>query len=517
MGKLSTVRELASLLERSKAARAPRTGYFSVLDELIQDLPQDKEFSKREFLQRFQPGTMFKREDMQWPLKKTEIDYALQPALADKGDLDQMEVPELLRRVRERRPEFNTINDMTKPNRESPYEAYSTQSRNRVPDSYFESLTDSPDLGRMNTHFGTRNLSFSRGAVHNVGTLQNPELMRLIDEIQNDRANLARSERGNWNFEDTDREPRGWRSPEQTSRLAELEKKVEDGKAELARSPDDSFMRNLSTHSRGAMFLSPSEMDEAEFIRSMPPDMPFKDPADYGRLEIKNGILDAIANEQHGVGISPKSPVGQDMSGQTYQKVYPGELRKIANQYGGEMTTAPLHTTAGSIIDLADTEPRIADRDYFPTLEHVFDPDFYHRGADHPLNPEVDKWRNMGEQVDELMYQFMPSAPADYDALTAAQHKFKFELQRYEEAMQHADSMTDVELMQLDEIMQEHANRVKDAALTAERNASTSSFDVPYARITPEMKEKILKWGLPLFSAAGATVSQMPQSEEDGL
>ncbi len=309
-------RALADLAERSHVAKAPRTGYFSVLDELVQDLPTGRALSRKEALERLKAGTQFKVDDMSWPLKQEEIDYDLHPALDVIPEGGGITKDALLNAVREKRPGFHAQYDMTQKNTTSPFEPYSTKSARRIPDSYFESLTDSPDFGKHHTHFGDRNLTFSRGAAHNIGA-DDPEIMRLIDEIQSDRANDARKVVPDYHTMPADPmeqapvldRQRGWVSQEE---LAAPQRKNEY---------DNFPMRGV-------------------------PDMPFKDPGDYGRLEIKNALLDAIANDQHGVGITSKSPVGLDADMHTYRKVYPGQLRRIADQYGGDMTTASIPVRA---------------------------------------------------------------------------------------------------------------------------------------------------------------------------
>jgi hypothetical protein len=227
------------------------------------------------------------------------------------------------------------------------------------------------------------------------------------------------------------------------------------------------------------------------------PDMPFKDPADYGRLEIKNSILDAIANGQHGVGISPYSPAGKDESGHTYQKIYPGELKKIANQYRGEMQVRDLPTNkktlqnwnvlqdanVGDVADLYDTQGMNEYSDFFePTRNLLKEMKQVELSAIGP-NTEpavaisIREARSKAETASHLFEHFAKKAEEtgeDVDVM-AADNAFA----ALKRAMIHYDSRLPMRLVD-------------------------QSVKVPYAKITPEMKDRVQKYGLPLFSLAGA-------------
>jgi hypothetical protein len=502
---------MESAATRAKNAKAPREGYFSVLDELAQRLPADREFSKEEILQRLKPGNLLKVDDMVWPLKKEEIDYALMPALRGIGDYSDLSPQvtnrltrdDLVKSIRERRPEFKP--DL-KAQQYKNYADYQFDASNRTPGSYFESVTDSPNFGQHETHYSPQNLMFSRGAAADFGEEQP---VRVIQEMQNDRANDSRRKIKESAFmpdpgADYGDRVRGWvpHGEDTSGRLDDIDRRIREA-APVTEDATGRFI--IQEPDDGAAFNA--LIDERKSLPFRVPDAPFKDPAGYGRLEIKNNILDAIDQGQSGVGITPRSPVGKDVHNHTYSSVYPGELRKLSDQYRGEMTSGEMRTRGDPVIDLVDMEPVAGGRDYFPTLGHVFDPEFYHRGADHPIYPDVERWANLDQGVDSLMNQLRVVSPTDYPNLLRAQAEFRHELQRYTEAMDYRDSMTDLEKMDLDEIMSEHVEKFKNAALEAEQNArhaSGSAMDVPYNRHTPEFVERVKKYGLPLFSVAGA-------------
>ncbi len=499
------------------AAKAPRDGYFSVLDELITQLP-DRPISVDELRQRLKPGRILKREDMNFPLKQEEIDYALEPVLKDlpslgRKTLDSAEAEDLLANrirperlkhfVRQRRPEF----EMDDVHNEAEYSRYTTQGPNRVSnhvpanandevdhfdEDYFATTTDSPNFGKHSGHYNDGTISFSRGSRHEL-----PEggVLRLIDEIQNDRANDARKHAHVFK-EDREDGPfvegplRGWRKPEDQAYLDQVAREH----------PDVHDFPGWNDDVRGQSV----------------PDAPFKTPQEYGRLEIKNQLLDALAADDAALGITPASgPAswfpGTGAKDTTYDKVYPGELRKIANQYGAPFedinlsvkTSDPLNLNALAGTDIVDF---IQNADW-----------------DHGVAP--DAYRSL---LGDLSNQYR--SPRGYDPRSGhrdALDEAAEALDTVEEAEAHARIDSNGKLHPEDEAnldsLRDDVGRafsdLYDAVLEQKKIGTESEAfrSIPSMRLTPEVKDRISRIGLPLFTAAGAAMLSPEMAQESDM
>lgn len=472
-GNAGALRRIASAMERAKAARAPREGFFSVLDELIQDLPADREFSRTELLQRLKAGNKFSLDDMEWPLKQTEIDYALMPSLdAEPGRI--FDKNSLLSSVRERRPDFMS-STVSSGDSTSPFSAYDIKGPVRLPGSYFESVTRSPAFGDHPTHFDGDALTFSRGSVHDLDPLYphgEADLLRLIVEIQNDRANDARSvahvRRGKETL-------RGWRTPEMSARLEELRGKLN--------APDE-FARST---------LSPEEAQEFADLKYSVKDAPFKTPQDYGRLEIKNSILDAIKHRDNRVGISPESPVGVDAHGTTYKGVYPRELEKIAKQYGADFELSPLpiqgvaRRTWGALQRHGGAEAAdIAD---------LFDPSIH--------NSPLEHYEALQDLTSELIEAGLQTGVSEDIIRAARASQGRYGINRLADTGYASQRLADQWMNSLISLENEISRR------------KVKSVEVPNLKFNEGFLERIKKYGLPLFGVAGAGVLAQPEDQRD--
>jgi len=545
-------RPIADLAERSRMARAPREGYFSVLDELAQDLPQNREFSREEILQRLKAGNQFRVDDMSWPLRQEEIDYALLPALKDQ---DKLTAARLVDRIRANRPDFFSKYDPRASREGTEYSTIDIKGPRHKPETYFESVTRSPNFGTFYDHFGSDTLSWSRGAAHDIGTPEDPELLRLIVELQNDRANAARLDARGQKPKESGMPAVGWRPKEPPAAPAAIHEQLADLRArsheltdQASRIDPNDDWAVTGIHPRGADLdriqaeslalwqqaddLMNSYLSSSQAYNSKIPDQPFKDPASYGRLEIKNAILDALTHKQQGIGISPRSPVGLDETGQTYHHVYPGELKKIANQYRGEMQTRDLPTNQREayrwqalelrdLRDIADLLP-YPGRGNFSTLVT-------------PASQMADELiaaaqKNSIERGNQLR---LP--PGTFDPFI---DRVQLARKRYEQAAALADELHNPRkgITATTKVVQSNkAEHAADMANSA-RNELISSLlalessmpislqreilKVPYAKFTPEFNERVTKYGFPLFSIAGAaalTPPDAPASDQDAF
>lgn len=505
-----------ALAELRAAAKAPREGYFSVLDELIGQMP-DRPLSVEEIQQRLKPGRMLQREDMRFPLKQEEIDYALAPSLRD---LSEAITPANLReRVRQMRPGFH-IDDVDETGE---YASYSTRGPNRLtgdmPDDhgYFASATGSSDFGQFGTHFADDTLSFSRGTRHEIeprvsdesGNLpaQGRGTLRLIDEIQNDRANRARQKiapndallenrrefarlRGHAGHEarlndeyaalNAQVRPRGWRTPEDESLLEQARVPGHDG------------------------LVSPDDLEGYREAHNRVPDAPFKDPASYGRLEIKNQLLDALEYDDAALGITPSSgPAswfpGTGAKDATYDRIYPGELRKIAQQYGAPFSPIPLPVKSFDPMGL-DTLQGTDIFDFVRTAD-------WDRGE--PLLAYEDLLNELGPRQ-RLPRGYDERGSSDQNAYDRAVDQLDYvrELENNLHPNNRGVRIPDDDLTNarsvLDDLIVEAYEEVAEQQRGLGKNTMTR--DIPSMHLTPEVKERIARIGLPLFTAAGAAI-----------
>lgn len=338
------VKKTAEAIRRMESA-APHPKLFSTLENLIAEAPFEKAPSSQ-WEGYLQPGRPFEVEGLSFPLKKEELEYSGASALFDSlRDVDELLSKErLLKRIgddrlrlqSELRPQDN-------------YQNWSSANvPGAIPGSYETSLTTFPkrfdDLNRTAitlagypTHYTPETLSWSRTTRHGV---PGKGVVRLIDEIQSDRASAA-GERG-WHTPEGDWITHGPFSetffPERLERLGHL-------------------MRRGWSPRPGTRFLNRSDYHRI-------PDAPFKDPADYSRLELKKQVLKALDRGDRYLGTTPSevqiSRYEQAMTPErragmehVYDKIVPGELAKLARQYDIPLTEVELQSS------LVRGDPRI--------------------------------------------------------------------------------------------------------------------------------------------------------------
>lgn len=528
--------ELAALRQ---AAKAPREGFFSVLDELIGQLPEGRALSVDELRQRLKPGRTLERGGIKFPLKQTELDYAL-PELSQWSPELRIESRDRLRDfVRKRRPEFTDARQDVEGLSAADYSNYSTHGPGRF--DYFENITESPDFGKHSTHFTDNTLSFSRGSRHELpggwvdrnGQNHSGGILRLIDEIQNDRANAARAKRGPQSpslsrFLSPEDQAAHRRfmampgteylnDPEYRAISQRLREAMDRAANERVGWVDNSVKKRLDEKAEREG-LTPEEMDEYNLrVNDAVPDMPFKTPQEYGRFEIKKQILNALDAGDEYLGITPSSgPAswfpGTGAKDTTYDKIYPGELRKIAQQYGAEFSDIglpvksydplALNTLQGTdIVDFVNTmdwergEPLEAAQELINELAtHYRSPRGYdpRSGEEDPLDfaqTQLDIVREMEDNLDAIRGTRDP----------------------------HPDELT--ELQESRDQLSEALEDLYNETVEQQRSLGKGTFDrqIPSMHLTPEIKEKIARIGLPLFTVAGASLLAPGQEGEEEM
>jgi len=282
------------------------------------------------------------------------------------------------------------------------------------------------------------------------------------------------------------------------------------------------------------------------------PDAPFKDAADYGRLEMRKQLLNAANNGEDYLALTnPEDQIerysleGKDADAMhhIYGNVYRKEMEKLAKQYGAEMTTVPLK----SVTEQVDTRPgtmqnwgeedmgalvdRLLHRDKlneitqdggllhelgFGTLEPGY------RDIAHSIVQKVDKARDLTQEL---------RAASDEQALAQTQDEYELlGLDRDDPDLDISALYTKKELRaEVNEKLQEHADRVQEARdnlvgvlddlygdyndVQKQSNVQTKTF--PAIKLTPEIREKIKRVGTPLFSiGAGVAPFVGPLQEQ---
>lgn len=214
-------------------ALAPQRGMFSTLDELVQQAPFEKG-SVDQWRGYLKPGRMLKREGMEFPLKKEELEYALDPVIknaafgdypgadatlldavrrlqtGDESNLRPIMKDALLSEIRKQRPQFGSTyhtkahlpdeeldrlsSEFDTPEHQLPRTREVIHTERYGPDrdprlshqspgsTYQEAVTRLAGLN-YRTHFQNDALSWARTSSHDLPT---GKKLRLIEELQSD-------------------------------------------------------------------------------------------------------------------------------------------------------------------------------------------------------------------------------------------------------------------------------------------------------------------------------------------
>lgn len=474
-------------------------GMFSTLDELIDAAPQER-MTPQKWREYLAPGRVLEREDVAFPLKKEELEYAkLEDVLG--SFLDNPVDKQVLRdRIYEKRPKIYRNDDPE----DERFSRYSTQGPYRK--QYLENQTFMPSMGEYPTHFEGDTISWHRGTRHD--TRENQGILRLIDEIQSDRHSAAAEKMrvtpdgsltpdvpGDNSTYPTTR--RGYRTPEQ--------------EAELKR-----YHTALTAPDSGELPADYRQSTNNEFLRlnSIPPDAPFKGSPDYGRLEIKQGLLDAVGAGDSFLGITPsEGPIGWFQSGpgqqpgmkEAYDRVYPGELKKLARQYGAEFRDAPINVT--------DRKSVVTNRvlaDQLMEVDAVDMPDYLDMISQ-------GHYEDHANDLDNLVKGFV--IPEGNKGFRTEQNQIQRMVTEFKKkADDHDNGRYDVD----DDVFAEMAEKIHarilglDNALHGANPAQTiKTRNIPSMVLTPDIREKIKRIGVPIWSLAGTAAGLGAIGQQD--
>lgn len=503
-GKVEALKDAWDHIDKRVRQRMPHQNFFSTLHELIKGAPMEQ-MPPDQWANYLKPGRMLKREGLEFPLKKEELKYVgiediLREAM-EKGQTPLTKL-DLADAASKRRPVF--VPRTEGEDNFLPYSHANPTYGGNEDVGYWERITGMPGLG-YDTHFGTEALSWSRGT-----TTPTPRggQMRLIDEIQSDLHSDAadwglRLPNGRWrparvlqNAGLTDPpalERRGYRTPEQEARFQVLD----------TWDPDALYEDHL--------------MEEYLTLKETPPDAPFKNTADYGALEIKKNLLEAVDDDMGYLGITnAEDAMGWFGHGDAqragmehaYDVVYPNELEKLARKYGAPFGPVATNLSAAQVLPKAL---------HFPTGDLDL-PDFItslrataeHNGPEYVHGNMLTTLRNLRDTWETTLRE-----SGDLDEMTRT-------LAQYDDLLDDIKNIkagdVDVHIPQiLDDLRHVIEEGTRHLGMKRLRggNADSAARHFPAMTLTPEVKEKIKRIGLPLWMLTGAGIGLDALSEDN--
>lgn len=251
--------------------------------------------------------------------------------------------------------------------------------------------------------------------------------------------------------------------------------------------------------------------------KSQVPDVPFKSPADYGLLELKKQMMNAARQGDDYLGITPSdvqirryaqglSESDKQGMQHVYDKIYPSQLEKLARQYGIGMEDVELQTS-----DAVDARPSsLAARDLESTGELV-----------EALHPDAHSSLGMEDSLDTIGELLETS----YDSINTDEARDAISRVR---AMLEDYSKSDTEDAAADwyennsQELAGHLQFLDDEYRykTAHEQGDGSGYTtnkIRAMRLTPELREKIKRIGVPLWTvpAAGAGLEALLSGQEE--
>ena len=561
---LDELREYANSL-------APQKGFFSTLDELIQEAPFERAPAEqwRGYLQ---PGRMLKREGTQFPLKQEELDYVIQ-GLVPQIEGHPITKADLLAQIRSERPKFNldvsaTSNqlDLLEQLAGLAPQAMSSRRLNFPPpryggsvgdyrlshqspgSTYQESITRYPRIGsgryapEFYQHFAPDTLSWSRTSSHQ---LPSGEKMRLVEEIQSDihetaaertgesfdylteeekqRLNQIQLERGELTSRFTRRTPRTELDPVRAREIdqetvefiraldAERARIYEAGSSRRPRRGYRTPEEQAELIEKETGFV-PATLDELheydrrlQQLRKKIPDAPFKNPAEYARLELRKQLLNAVNNNEDYLALTtPEDQIQRYSSGPEeaegmryiYGQIYPSELRKLANRYGAEIVdvTAPLGTADADVRTEFMRATNLENG--YDAAELIFQPE--RAGGAVGTSRERRNLATFDEISTEHLLQDLEKDPWSQEHQPRVIQNLRKDF----------DEIRDGRWKGNPDLAEELAKRIGeaiDAKLSYDASKISVDKTFPALRLTPEVRERIKRIGVPLWSmGAGA-------------
>jgi hypothetical protein len=423
--------------------------------------------------------------------------------------------------------------------------------------TYDESVTRMPGL-RSRTHYGPDTLSWSRTTTHNMfqPTVADPAgnyRVRLVEEIQSDLHRKASSKvwtdptTGENYFDEVVLKQRiekgevppgvletgqriGYKTAEDTRRLAELEEEIEGLVEIVDMTPvDDDDLAAINRSGRDIERLRA----EAARLDAKVDDAPYKDPGDYAALELRKQLWNAAdegedylaltrgadqieryASDDQAAALDPEK-IEKMRAGMTrmYDEIYAGELKRLARRFGltvedvelEVMARAPaqieppkagtLENPAFSLkaeVDQADVSPEATAHfdevwDEIDGLVGELTPGDYHM----PMHSELTELQEELSRIKDFVgANFDDMVSNDPNAITKwAQFDIEAQLGHWSD--------------QFDETMKMWTNLQNQGPIPTGQADELIKKTFPAIRLTPEGREKILKTGVQQYGRGG--------------
>jgi hypothetical protein len=496
-----------------------------------------------------EPGATLDKKTFRELVQQARPDLSLQVGIPHSRDAMDYVLERFPEETRLAEPDFEKdIYEVRRAPRMKHYEYEDWAFPHRA-ENYEESVLRSTDFGPSPIHhFGPDSISHSRTTIQPLREFREPTdggdprgaarvQMRLIEEIQSDRHQKAAEkipedpvqrafavslrEQAETLPEGPEREAllrrveaafpvptrRGYRTPQLEKELRDLQREVESG--------------DVSKPGRVDLYARLNE------LKGMVPDAPFKDPADYGAFELRNQLLNAAKQGQEYLGLIRGENVSKRFShgkeekegtAYVYDKVYRSQLEKLARQYG--TTVKDVETDLRESLDVATPSMRSFDtettgdyldmqRGHLDDLLEQASETWQHGGR--PVNPEDLKvgFRNLTSLINELKH-------VDPDTAESAD-QYVNELTKLYLDHKHGESPAWDKINPLweglwDDLDDMH--KIYVDTIRAEKGGTGNLQSFPAIVLTPEVRERIKKAGVPIWSAAGMAIALGLDDEE---
>lgn len=548
-------RDLQRLLQYQRS-QAPKPGMFSTLDELIEASPREN-MSPTEWMEWLQSGRILTRDGTQFPLKKAELqDTGLREYLEDvqPADIDEagrVNRSDLQYQLQGQRPilgetygvpgqrpyTFTNVPDETgAPTRTQTTKLEYSDPRYQHESSgstYEESVTRLEGLAEKQMHYPDDTVSWSRTTTHELPRLIDMDTaddvppvdqgrVRLVEEIQSDVHQLGRKE--------------GYQTDELRAERERISPALQDLYTKYGDADD------FPPEGR-AIWDRVGVIDEI-LTEGVSQDVPFKDPKEYGRVELSKQLINAAENdeqylaltrgadqiERYAVGLNDRSRGGME---HIYDKIYLSALRALARRYGAQMTevNVPVKATSDSRLhSVAET-----GSENVREMRWVLD-DFIESG-------DADEWMGVADSYKEVLGELdkeFPWTPQNRPMFEDAQRKVNTVVQEiesiahedtvFQELAEEGTSLTEEAFEDRFNIRSNNPNIREDLSMYMDQADTqlsvledmynqflgvdtTQMKTFPALEITPEVRDKILKVGIPLYGAGAAAIFEEEEPE----
>lgn len=453
-----------NLFKDAVNARSGKDGMFSVLDQLVEDAPFEKATADQ-WKKYLKPGREAVREDVKFPLRSNELEWTgpiWEEAMRQPGRDFTKE--DMLRYLRSGRPAFSS---------EITSHFDNKQWRSRGGMDYHEDLTkfDSPHHpGFEGSHFDPDTISWSR-----VQSMPNNDL--LVDEVQSDLHQQATRKIGNSRvgYAKKGEEPRSGPDLAHSEALRRFEE--DEGRPFAHGTEDEDLLNNILDE----------VTEDHNLIGGQPPETPFRDEG-WVRHELQKNLLKSATHGYDSMSVIHPDAVQRRYGdnpglGKFYQTTVIPELEKLAKRYGAKFDPGGVESGPS---DVEQTWAKAIDDLGLIDVHDDMDHEELARRAQYAM----DTMEENGFDADRLP----PRVRMVLDNFAGAtNHRYDPEALRTSIAMARNQ-------------IQNHLN-----TLNFDGRAKTN----PRIQLDPELREKIKRIGVPLYSLLGGAAIQQGQSDDE--